>query len=183
MPKPKPARRLRVSDLSENTETRFEITPDAAQCGDIARELGLDGLRKLRFAGHIVADGTRDWRLEADLGATVIQPCVVTLAPVTTRIEDRVVRRFLTQLPEDGSEEEEIELPEDETIERLGREIDLDLVLFEALALALPLYPRAPDATLEKAQFSEPGQTPMSDDDARPFAGLKALRNKLENDD
>ena len=28
--------------------------------------------------------GARDWRLVAELGATVVQPCVVTLAPVTT---------------------------------------------------------------------------------------------------
>lgn len=183
MSDPKPLRRLRVSDLPERSETPFEIIPDAAELSTIARELGLDGLRKLRFSGRVAIDGVRDWRLEADLGATVIQPCVVTLAPVTTRIDDKVIRRFLARLPEDDSDDEEIELPEDDTIERLGREIDLEAIMIEALSLALPLYPRAPDATLEDARFAAPGETPLSDAEMRPFAGLKALRDKLENDD
>ena len=34
-------------------------------------------------------------------------------------------------------------MPEDDTIEKLGREIDLAAVMIEALSLALPLYPRA----------------------------------------
>ena len=50
----------------------------------------------------------------------------------------------------------------------------------EALALALPDYPRAPDATLENAQVTEPGIAPMSDEDARPFAALAGLRDKLQ---
>ncbi len=183
MPEPKPTRQLRVSDLPERSQTVFEIVPDAQELNTIAEELDLGGLRKLRFAGHIMAERARDWRLEGDLGATVTQPCAVTLVPVTTRIDDKVVRRFLSQLPEDNLEDEEIEMPEDETIERLGRVIDLDAVMIEALSLALPLYPRAPDAALENARFAEPGETPLSDDDMRPFAGLKALRDKLEKDD
>ena len=49
-----------------------------------------------------------------------------------------------------------------------------------ALALALPLYPRAEGADLAQAQFAGPGVTPMTDEDARPFAGLKDLRDKLD---
>jgi hypothetical protein len=44
-------------------------------------------VRKLRFIGTLEPEGAQDWRLTADLGATVVQPCVVTLAPVTTRLE------------------------------------------------------------------------------------------------
>ena len=32
--------------------------------------------------------------LEADLGATVVQSCVVTLDPVTTRVEETALRRY-----------------------------------------------------------------------------------------
>lgn len=174
---------IRVSTLSQNAETPFDITPNATQLGEIATALDLLALKKVQFSGHIKADGKRDWRLEATLGATVVQPCVVTLAPVTTRIETPVTRRFLARLPEEDLEDEEIEMPDDDTIEKLQAVIDLDAVLSEALTLALPLYPRAPDATLETDRFTEPGKAPMSDDDARPFAGLKALRDKLENDE
>ena len=51
--------------------------------------------------------------------------------------------------------------------------------MIEELSLAVPEYPRSPDATLEQANFTKPGETPMSDEDARPFAGLAALKDKL----
>lgn len=178
--------RLRVADLPQNRATRFVLTPQIEQLNAIAQELGLDGLRKLRFEGQITSEGKADWRLDARLGATVIQPCVVTLAPVTTRIEDSVTRRFLASLPDevdpDGEADGEIEMPEDETIDKLGNHIDLDAVMIEALALGLPQYPRAEGAHLQDAQFTEPGKAPMRDEDTRPFAGLKALRDSLDRD-
>lgn len=175
--------RLRVADLPQNRPTGFQIAPDDGRLAQIAQELGLTELRKLRFEGEITSDGRTDWRLEAHLGATVVQPCVVTLAPVTTRIEEDVTRRLLSHLPEEAMEGDDVEMPEDETIDKLGTEIDLGLLMTEALALALPLYPRAEDATLEAAQFTEPGKTPMRDEDTRPFAGLATLREKLEKGD
>jgi len=56
----------------------------------------------------------------------------------------------------------------------------------EALALALPLYPRAPDADLGEAVFTTPGQAPMTHEAAKPFAGLAdltGLRGALKDDD
>ncbi|MDQ2088442.1 YceD family protein [Marimonas arenosa] len=175
--------RLKVADLPQNRPTAFHLTPDRARMTEIAAALGLSELRKLRFEGEIASAGKTDWQLHARLGATVVQPCVVTLAPVTTRIEDEVTRRFVAHLPEEAMEGEEIEMPEDDSIEKLGVEIDLDAVMTEALALALPLYPRADGAALETVQFTEPGKAPMTDEDARPFAGLAALRDKLESDE
>ncbi|PIE14379.1 MAG: hypothetical protein CSA70_01030 [Rhodobacterales bacterium] len=181
---------LRVRDLKPSRPTRFAIRPPASDLAALATELGLDGLRKLSFEGELVAEGKTDWRLTARLGATVVQPCVVTLAPVTTRIDENVTRRFLASLPDavpdavPGNEEDdgEIEMPEDDTIDQLESEIDLIRVMTEALALALPLYPRAEGAELEQSDFTAPGETAMTDEDARPFAGLSALRDKLAKD-
>ena len=176
-------RRLRVADLPQNRPTPFSLTFNREHLSALAAELGLIDLRKLRFEGHVVSDGKSDWRIDAELGATIVQPCVVTLAPVTTRIEEPVVRRLLDQLPDETCEDGEIEMPEDETIDRLGQYIDLQAVMTEALALALPLYPRADGAKLAESQFTEPGKAPMRDEDTRPFAGLKALRNDLTDKD
>lgn len=175
---------LRVADLAQNTATTFDLRPDAAASRALADQLGLAGLRKLRFTGTIRARNRRDWGLEAMLGATVIQPCVVTLAPVTTRIDTPVRRSFLANRadPEPAGEQDEVEMSADDTIEPLGKFIDLDAVMAEALALALPLYPRKADADLGAAVFTEPGQTPMRDEDARPFAGLANLRDALKKD-
>lgn len=175
------ANTLRVADLPQNAPTPFEITPGAEVMKALAADLDLVALRKLRFTGQLLAQGRRDWRLEGQLGATVVQPCVVTLDPVTTRIDVPVERTYVAG--HETPEETEVEMPEDDSVEPLGAVIDLDAVMAEALALALPLYPRKDGAGLEDAVFTEPGKAPMRDEDARPFAGLADLRDKLGKKD
>jgi hypothetical protein len=48
----------------------------------------------------------------------------------------------------------------------------------EALALALPLYPRAPGAEFQEAAASAPGAAPLTRESTRPFAGLADLWKK-----
>lgn len=172
---------FRTSELSTRKPTRFELAPPAEERARIAEELGLEGLRKLRLAGEIAPRGARGWRLRADLGATVVQSCVVTLEPVTTRIDETVERNFLPaellDAPEAGSE---VEMPEDTTTEPLGSVLSAHEVMVEALALALPQYPRAPDAGLGSVTHAEPGVTPLGDEDVKPFAALAGLRDKLD---
>ncbi|WP_424986313.1 YceD family protein [Microbulbifer sp. S227A] len=171
---------LRVADLPQNTPTTFELRPDPAAQKALADELGLSGLRKLRFAGQVAAQGARDWELTGTLGATVVQPCVVTLEPVTTRIDVDVRRLYVADLPEVTGDE--VEMPEDDSVERLAAVIDPGAVMAEALALALPLYPRKAGTEATNAVFAQKGIKPMSDDDARPFAGLAELRDALKKD-
>jgi uncharacterized metal-binding protein YceD (DUF177 family) len=158
----------------------FELVPDEEAIARLRDRLGLLGLRKLRFAGRLVPEGQRDWRLEADLGATVVQPCRVTLAPVTTRIDEPVVRRYLARW--DEPQGPEVEMPEDDTAEPRPETLDLSEVMAEALALALPPYPRSADADSGVTAITEPGKSPMTDDEARPFAGLAGLRDRLKED-
>jgi uncharacterized metal-binding protein YceD (DUF177 family) len=118
--------------------------------------------------------------LKAVLGATVVQPCSVTLDPVTTRIDVPVTRLYQREYQDIDAPE--AEMPEDDTIEPLGTWIDVEAAMIEALVLALPLYPRADGAELGEAVFTTPGQTPMRDEDARPFAGLEALKSQMKGD-
>jgi len=173
-----PTSHLRLADLATRKPTPFELVPTAQERAAIANDLDIVGIKKLRFAGTLSPQGRKDWTLNAELGATVVQSCVVTLDPVTTRIDEPLIRHYMAELPE--IEAAEIEMPVDDTVEDLPETLDLAQVMIEALALALPLYPRKPDADLTDAQFTEPGQTPMTDDDAKPFAGLGALRESLE---
>ncbi len=168
---------FRVGDLDQNQPTRFDLKPDAATMAQLAMDLGLAGLRKLRFHGQIAPSGQSDWRLTGRLGATVVQPCVVTLEPVTTRIDTDVQRLFAADF--EHPDTPEAEMPEDDTVEPLGAHIDPAAVMVESLSLNLPQYPRVPDAELGEAVFTKPGKTPMRDEDARPFAGLAALRDSL----
>ncbi|WP_375173063.1 DUF177 domain-containing protein [Pseudooceanicola sp.] len=174
--------RVRLADLNDRTGLEFDLRPDDLE--GMAQELELLDLRKVRFQGALRPDGKRGWRLEARLGATVVQPCVVTLAPVTTRIEEEVLRRYRPDFDRITAEQTErdgegVPMPEDETLEPLPAEIDLMQTLTEALSLALPQYPRAEGAELGEARYAEDGVTPLKDEDLRPFSGLAALRDKL----
>ncbi|MGM0661221.1 MAG: YceD family protein [Pseudomonadota bacterium] len=172
---------LRLAHLRARGEQTFDLAPDAAARKMIAGELALSDLRKLRLQGRIFEDGT-DWRLEAHLGATVVQPCGVTLDPVTTRIDETVTRRFSPEAdrPEDLPGDER-EMPEDDTLEPLDHEIDLGRVLIEALSLALPLWPRVEGAEPARTTAAAAGAEPLTDEDTKPFAGLAGLRDKLKD--
>lgn len=169
---------LRVSDLPQNRATRFDLAPDPSARDGIARDLDILDVRKLAFSGSVSALGKTAWKLDGTLGATVVQACVVTLEPVVTRIDTPVTRQFVAGLDKDL--DDEVEMPEDDTQEPLGPEIDLGRVMVEALALALPDYPRSDDASLESSTFAAPGVTPLTDAETKPFAGLAALKQKLE---
>lgn len=172
---------LRVADLASNEPTPFELVLTEAQCKAIAADIDVPALRKIRMTGTVAPLGKRDWKMAAHLGATVTQDCVVTLAPVTTRIEEDIERHWIKGLKM-APGGDEVEMPEDVTQEPLRETIDLGAVLIEALALALPIYPRAEGAELPQQNFTEPGATPMTDEAARPFAGLAGLRSKLSGE-
>lgn len=161
------APRLRVAHLDGRAPTPFDIRPDAGQRAALAAWLDIPAIPALRLTGQVAPVGQADWALSADLRATVVQPCGVTLAPVTTRLAEPVARRYTPHLS--LPEGDEVEMPEDDTLEPLGPWIDLNAVLVEALELALPLYPRAEGAGLD-APEPEP-----ETDTRKPFAVLKDL--------
>jgi uncharacterized metal-binding protein YceD (DUF177 family) len=172
-----PSQPYRVTALPTRKPMRFTFAPDAAGRAAIAAELGLLDLPELRLAGEIRPAGKSDFTLEAALTARVVQPCSITLAPVPASIAEPVRRTYVRdyRLPD----ADEVEL-EDDTTDPLPEVIDVADVAREALALALPLYPRAPGAELGQAVFAEPGTAPLKDEDLRPFAGLAGLKAKLE---
>ena len=170
---------LSLSRLGRSAPVDFAIEPDADARKAMADELGLRSLRKARLTGQAIPEGKSDWRIDAKLGATAVQECVVTLEPVTTRIDTGLTRSYRADMP--APKGDEMEMPEDDTIEALPASLDLMQVLTEALALALPDYPRAEGVELGEAVFAAPGVTPMTDQDAKPLAGLAALREQLSD--
>lgn len=174
---PLPSLPFRSATLSSRKATRFDFRPDAAGRAAIAAELGLLDLPAFRLKGEIRPSGRNDFELEAELTADIVQPCSITLAPVPASLKEPVRRSFVAdwQIPEG----DEVEMPEDDTLEPLPEVIDIGTVALEALALALPLYPRAPGAELGEAVFTAPDAEPLRDEDLRPFAGLAALKARL----
>lgn len=160
--------------LSHSHPTRFDEAPTPAEAEALCRLMGLSGLRKMRIEGEITPLRPDGWELRATLGASVTQSCVVTLEPVRTRIDTELLLRFVPAAQIDsGVDDGDF----DETLEPIGEFIDIGLIATEALALALPLYPRKDGAELPPEAVEDAQQD--EDETPKPFAGLAALRDKL----
>jgi hypothetical protein len=178
---PEFARVIAVSQLRGLREMPFDLAPTPDEAAAVARLMGLRGLRKMRFHGHLAPGPAGAWLLAAELGATVTQTCVVSLEPVVSRIDIPVTRRFVPDLATESPEVTVATLEDEaEEIDPLGDRIDLGRVALEALALALPAYPRKPGAVLGALAVGPPGATEPVEAEIRPFAALAALRGKAD---
>ncbi|MEM9249403.1 MAG: DUF177 domain-containing protein [Pseudomonadota bacterium] len=174
---------LTLRKLRRDVPTPFRYVPEPAEVAEIKARLALSALRKVRLEGTLTPAGRADWHLVAKLGATVVQPCSVTLDPVTTRIEEPVERLFTKDFhaPREG----EAEMPEDETQDPLPDVLDLAALAEETLALAIPDFPRAQmpeDETPFELRATPPGAAPLDDEESRtsPFAALEGLKRTLK---
>lgn len=172
-----PTLHYRLSDLATGKPTPFSVSPTSQERAAIAQSLNIPKVRKLQFDGQFSPIGQHDWMLTAQLGATVVQDCVATLEPVTTRLDESITRKYIADyIVPDAAE---VEMSEDDTIDPLPVSVDVFAVMMEALSLAIPPFPRATNANFEDANFTKPGSDPLTDDDVKPFAGLGALRDAL----
>jgi uncharacterized metal-binding protein YceD (DUF177 family) len=170
---------LRLADLPQRKPTRVRLVPDEGQLEALADRLEVDAFRKVRLEGELRPGPGRDWTFEGVLGATVVQPCRVTTDPVTTRIDEPVARRYAADwTPPEGDEVEMDE--EDDTVEPLPETFDAGALLEEALALAIPAYPRSEAAEEIDLSAAPPGAAPLDDGAVKPFAGLAALKARME---
>ena len=95
---PEFARVIELRQLRDLDAFDFDIAPTPAEAEALARLLDAQAVRKLALrrppdAARRAAAGSST----AELGATVVQTCVVTLDPVTTRIDQPVRRTFLPE--------------------------------------------------------------------------------------
>lgn len=170
---------VRVADLGPGSQHAVDIVFDNDRLAAGKDQLGILDLAKVRLIGKLIPERKTDWRLDAELGATVTQACVVTLDPVRTRIDTRISRLFTTHWSEPDPETE-TEIPEDVNVDPLPPVIDLAQVALEEISLAMPDFPRSKDAALADSSAAPEGVTPLTDEDLKPFAALKALKEKME---
>ncbi len=178
-----PTHIIRFADLPTRKRSHFTIEPDSDGRKAIARTIGVLKVKKLRFEGALIPTGKRDWRIEATLGATISQACVISLDPVTTRIDEEITRSYVSDFDrrDDTSDDTEVEMIEDDTTDPLPETLDLIDVIAEALVLTMPPYPRKEGIEAETVGVTEPGKAVMTDEDARPFARLAVLRAAAES--
>ncbi|MFT6887947.1 MAG: uncharacterized metal-binding protein YceD (DUF177 family) [Paracoccaceae bacterium] len=177
--RPEFSRPLKVSGLPEGG-LNFRDVADVDERAALAARYGVVAVKRFAVEGKLrVLD--RGWRLTARVTARITQSCVATLAPVDQILDEPFERRYAPGAPE-LDDLLDLDIDADDPPEPLGREIDPGEAAAETAALALDAYPRAAGADPVNAAAAPDGEAPMTDEDVRPkpFAGLAALKEKLE---
>lgn len=153
--------RIKVEDVPE-TGLHLDLQPDEETRAALVRLAGVVSLSAVRASFDISRHGRGGLHVSGEVTATVVQTCVVSLAPMETELSEPVDLLFLPEAP--AAAEEDAEEPE---ILHEGA-TDLGLLATEFLVLAIDPYPRKPGAV-----FAAPTE---ADTGAHPFAALAALK-------
>jgi uncharacterized metal-binding protein YceD (DUF177 family) len=153
------------------------IAAAAEERAAVARRFGLPGLDRLEAALAISRNG-EDVTVAGTLQADLVQACIASAAPVPAALVVPFDILFRPQ-PDAGSPDHEVELSEREldVVFYDGEEIDVGEAVAETLSLNLDPYPRSPEAD---AILREAGVKREGEEEKGPFAGLAALRDKLQ---
>jgi uncharacterized metal-binding protein YceD (DUF177 family) len=180
-PAPEFSRAFTVDNLADRAGEPLTGEADAAERAALARRFAVPAVRRLHFELKAEPTGPGGWRVSGTVEAGLTQTCVVTLEPVETEIAETVERRFVPrdQLPPvtPGAEMELDSATADGPDGHDGR-IDLGEIAAEAVALAIDPYPRHADADFASLIAGPAGAEPLTDEAARPFAGLAALKDR-----
>ncbi|MCX7341699.1 MAG: DUF177 domain-containing protein [Hyphomicrobiales bacterium] len=166
------------------------IAPGAAERSAIARALRIIAVDALSADFRLQREGHRV-RIKGTLSAEVTQACVISLEPVAESISEDIEVVYAPKeeadaamraagLPPDGDDEAMLEMagidlamlndPDALPDPIEGGRIDLGVLTYESLAVALDPYPRKPGAVFEAP--AEP------EGFGSPFAVLKSLKGK-----
>jgi len=167
---PEFSRRVATARLGmEPFQQRIEAT--AEERARLSRRFELIALYRLAAEVMLRRQSAVAILLEAEFTADFEQCCAVTLEPVRGTVCDRFSLVY-GSAPED---QPEIAFSEDEPVfEPLnGDSVDIGEAVAQGLSLALPLFPRHPEALVDEAAVVEPL-------DER-FAALARLRRDAES--
>ena len=147
---------------------RQHIAADGDERGALARRFDLVSLDRLEADVELVREPMGTILLSAAFAAEFAQQCIVTLDPVAGGVSERFQLRY-------GPPEEEEMAPtgeDDPAFEPLESEsIDIGEAIAQEFSLALPPFPRAPDAVI--------AAEPEEDKAEGPFAALARLRRDV----
>lgn len=151
----------------------MRFTADPAEREALARRFALESLDDLEVAAAVRRDAAAVLA-EGTVKAHVVQNCVATGRPIQAVVDAPFNLRFVPEGEDNAGEEIELSDADCDTLTYTGAAIDLGEAAAETLLLALDPFPRCPDAddVLREAGV-------VGEEEAGPFAALKALKDKL----
>ena len=173
---------LRFSEINQSKPFEFHLMLSNQKVSELIERLDLLNIKKVSLVGILSPISFNEWRLKAELRATVKQKCVISFKPVQTIVHETINRTFSPSALQNTSEADDDGTSPvifDDTLHEFNDEIDLADIIFEELTLILPLYPRFEGAELGSYSITQPGAKPLKDEDLKPFAKLSELKEKL----
>jgi uncharacterized metal-binding protein YceD (DUF177 family) len=168
-PAPEFSRLVPLAQLSTRPfRQRIEATAEERE--RLSRRFDLLSLDRLVAEVELRRQSLEVVLLEAEFAAEFEQCCAVTLEPVRGGVSDR----FSLVYGPAPKEEQEIALTNEEpAFEPLeSNSIDIGEAVAQELSLALPIFPRDPEARIDQAALAEPLEG--------PFAMLARVRKDAE---
>ncbi|MDA9510943.1 phosphodiesterase [Bradyrhizobium sp. CCBAU 11386] len=162
-----------------DTGLHREIEASAAERKVMAEVAGVREILSANASFNVVPKSGGRIQVTGHVRARVGQTCVVTLDPIENEIEEEVDLTFapeaearrLSDLIEEGQDDEEPPEVIDSPEAIINGIIDLGRLATDALFLAIDPYPRKPGAVFE-------AEVVALDPEDHPFAALKALQDK-----
>jgi uncharacterized metal-binding protein YceD (DUF177 family) len=160
---------IHPSEITDK-EVKYDLSAESGECAALAERFGLraikafDAVLSVRFLRREKAI-----RLRGKLSASVVQSCVVSMAPVENTIEEEFEVLFRDENHTDRDELDDIVQfePYSDDLINLGE------IASEELALALDPYPRSSQLADE---VLGPYLPEPQDPATKPFAALAALK-------
>jgi len=165
------SRTFRLDELGGGPRA-ISIAAEEGERAALAVRFDLIGIDRLEATAELARDGhivTATGRLEGE----VIQACVASGEPVPARIAEDFALRFVPKGAESDADEIELAESDLDQLDYEGFSVDLGEAVAQTMALALDPFPRAPGAE-EKLRAAGV----LGEEDASPFAILKALKDK-----
>ena len=172
---PEFSRPVRIDTIGDEPRA-IAISADPGERAALATRFGLVGIDRLEADFSVHRSGETIFA-EGRLRGQAVQSCVATGEPLPATIETGFSLRFVPDnAGEPGAEDVELSDADCDVLGYSNGEVDLGEAAAETLLLALDPFPRSPDAD---AVLKAAGV--LAEEEAGPFAALKALRDKLGN--
>ena len=170
--------KIDMSVLETKNRIKFELFFSKKDTLELKKFLNLKSLKKLSMAGTIKATLFNQWDLKAKIGATIVQESVLSLKPVTSRI-DKTIKRTIIKGRDEMVETNELYLNDSDFVEN---EIDIGAIFSESLALEIPTFPKKENEVFKSKTFAGEGIVPLTEEKLSPFSVLAKLQENNPNE-
>lgn len=163
-----------------------------SQLVELAAEHDLLAVNDFAFHYQILRWKVSGVRLKAKLQASIIQECVLSLAPVPYQIDEDIELFFVVDgdniykpFIQDETKEIFLDISSDDIPEIYdGHNLEIGKIAEEFFELAIPIYPKAEGAELAGGSWQTPKSGKVVADSnviPHPFAGLAKLKDKFSD--